>query len=83
MVQYTGNDEFDIRVGGIEGVFNTQDLNDLLDELQTLGYEYPISERICTSGELEKARDVAFECGVKEGKNEAEKAKDYDYDMCG
>jgi len=78
MVQYTGNDEFDIRVGGIEGVFNTQDLNDLLDELQSLSSDYPISQRICTEGELEKARDVAFECGLKEGKDNPE-----DYDMCG
>ena len=85
MIQYNGNEQYKVMIGDIDGVFSLQDLNDLLDELQNLGYEHPISERICNEGELKKAKDLAFECGVQEGKDEIRKAHNItEYDeMCG
>lgn len=82
MIQYVGNDTFDVRVGGIEGEFSFEDLNNLLDELKSLdSLEFPIANRIMNDGEVEKEREVAFDVGYQEGKSDYQEEKE-DLDEC-
>ena len=79
MIQYLGNDTFDVQVGGINGEFSLSDLNSLLDELKEL--REPIAQRVIDDGDMDLEREIAFAEGKEEGKEKD--VLDDNFEMCG